>query len=144
MEMPILRPVPIPTKNKSFWGRIKAWLWESRKWEFVEDYYFHVDWLNITLKIPKGFIFDGASIPRPFWNLLVPDGILFIPSFFHDFAYRYHYLLSKKGAKVYERDRKFFDKLFLKLSYQVNGIKTPDKIAWFVLRLFGGKAYKNN
>jgi len=141
MDMPILRPIPIPTKGKSFWGKIKAWLFTSRKWMLVEDYLLYVTFLHMELKVPAGFIFDGASIPRLFWNLLIPTGILLIPAIFHDYAYRHHHLLSDSGKVVYKKDRKFFDKMFLEISYQVNGIRTTDKVAWYLLRLFGGKAY---
>jgi len=37
--------------------------------------------------VPKGFVTDFASIPRPFWSLLRPDGEYTYPAIIHDFLY---------------------------------------------------------
>lgn len=142
--MPILRPIPIDTKGKSILGKIKAWLFVPRKWEVAKDYFLYVQYLHIDLKIPAGFIFDGASVPRVFWLFLHPLGILLIPSLFHDYAYRYKCLASRNAEGIYKKDRMFFDEMFLKISYQVNGIYTPDFIAWYLLRLFGWWSYRQH
>jgi hypothetical protein len=56
--MPHMKPIPIPTKGKGFWGGLKVWLLVSRKWEIVSDYHYKIN--GEDLVIPKGFIFDGA------------------------------------------------------------------------------------
>ena len=108
----------------------------------LEDYSLHVDYLQQEIMVPAGFIFDGASIPRLFWPLLAPTGILLIPAIFHDFAYGHHALMNKEGKLIHRnKGHKFYDKMFREISLQVNGIKTPDFIAWLALQLFGGFAY---
>jgi len=144
LQMPDLRPVPISSHGLSWWGRIKAWIFTPRQWEVVADYYLYVEYLRAELKIPAGFIFDGASIPRILWPLLSPTGILLIPSIFHDYAYRHKELLDGNGRRVFMlQGQKFYDEMFRRISIQVNGIKTPDFIAWLMLRLFGRFAYDN-
>ena len=49
----------------------------------MEDWYFRLPKNKTIIKIPKGFEFDGASIPRPFWWILSPVGLLFIPGLVH-------------------------------------------------------------
>ena len=72
--MPSMKPIPIPTKGKGFWGGIKIWLFVSRKWEIVKDFHYNVE--GIDLVIPKGFVFDGASVPKFMHTWLSPMGIL--------------------------------------------------------------------
>lgn len=142
-KVPVLKPVIIKTKGLNAFKRfIKHF--EARKWEIVEDYFLYIPWLDITLKIPKGFCFDAASIPRILWPLLNPTGILLVGSVFHDFGYRYNYLLDDKGNKLYVgAGRKFFDKLIKDITIYINGTYCLTYIAWFMLRLFGWAAWNS-
>ena len=138
MKYPILRPLPIKTKGLSYWKKTKIWLTSSRTWEVVEDYYLEIPWLDIMVKIPKGFIFDGASIPKLFWPLLSPTGLLFIPGLFHDYGYKYNYWVDVNNNKVFVKaDQRFFDNQFRKLGVYINDMKILDKVAWVALRGFG-------
>jgi len=60
-----------------------------------------------SIKIPKGFITDGASIPRFFWRSIGHpfQSRLVMPALIHDFCYRY-----KPFAKKYA-DELFFEML---------------------------------
>jgi len=88
-SMPALKPVPIPTKNqKTVIHKLTAFIFEVRKWELVENWHYTLcD--GVELIIPKGFRFDGASIPRPFGAILNPIGLLLIPGLLHDYGYKY-------------------------------------------------------
>ncbi len=144
-DMPEMRPVAIFTKNLSIFARVKVWLFATRKWEITKDYVLYISHLDKFIKIPKGFVFDGASVPKSFWFLLSPTGILLIPGLFHDFGYKYNCLISIKDEILFrDKDQVFFDELFRKLSLQVNQIKVPDYASWFVLRCFGFIAYKKH
>ena len=90
--MPTMRPIIIPTKDRGFFGAIWLWLWTSRKWEIAEDWYFSLN--DTEYKIPAGFIFDGASIPKYFWNWLSPIGVLLMPGLIHDYLYANENLLK--------------------------------------------------
>lgn len=144
IPMPILRPVQIPTKGLP-WGKRFLKHFESRRWELVEDYNLYLPWLDITLVIPKGFIFDGASVPRVLWPIMSPTGILFIGSIFHDFGYKYNGFLDKNLKIVYnECGRKFVDDLFCDINVYVNDIHAMNQVAWFFLRSFGWMAWNNH
>ena len=88
MEMPVLRPVRMDTKDKPWYKRLYTWLVESRKWELMEDYVIDIGGLY-KIFVPRGFIFDGASVPKLFWPVLSPTGILLVGGLVHDFAYRF-------------------------------------------------------
>jgi hypothetical protein len=61
-------------------------------------------WGKIT--VPLGFITDGASVPRIFWNILSPFGEYAPAAIIHDFLY-------SKDSDGYEYERWECDQLFL-------------------------------
>lgn len=155
LTMPILRPLPIQTKGLEWYQKYWAWLTATRKWEVVMDYEVYIEHLDITVKIPggsiyepvkkTGFIFDGASIPRLFRNVLAPTGILFIPGLVHDFGYKFRFLLLPDNTKVHVGEsQKFFDKVFEEMSLQINGIKGPSFVAYGSLRGAGFMAWNKH
>ena len=148
-NMPQVVPVPIKTKDEPTWTQIKRWITSIRKWKLVEDWEYKLPNDGPTVVIPKGFIFDGASIPKVLWGVLSPTGLLFIPGLIHDFGYRYDYLwaLDSSGS-VYKYDENsgqvHWDLLFREVGMEVNGMAIIDKIAWFTLVIFGGWAWEDN
>lgn len=78
-QMPILRPLPVSKRG------------ERRRYELMEDWTCDLLGRGFTFIIPAGFIFDGASIPRLFWNMLSPSGYLFLAGLLHDFIYKYRF-----------------------------------------------------
>jgi len=153
-QMPKLQPVPIRTKGKKWWEAIWTWINSRRKWEFSEDWVFKIEIgfygsTTITdgmiIMIPKGYEFDGASIPRVFWWLLSPVGILLIPSVFHDYCYTHGYLIKNIYGKK-ERihvDRNISDELFRNIGTQVNGMPWINGFIYWCLHLFAGIAWWN-
>ncbi len=91
--------------------------------------------------IPKGFTFDGASIPRPLWAILSPVGLLLIPALIHDYAYKFNKLISinngHKTSYMNGAGRIKWDNLFKKVAVDVNGFTLINRAAWFFLILFG-------
>ena len=150
IDMPLMKPVPIKTKGKPFYIRIWLWLFGSRKWEISENWEFALTNGYIVI-IPKGFIFDGASIPRSLWWLLSPTGILFIPGLAHDFGYRHRYVLmipSDRSRLPFKFGLNFrrgqWDSMFKEVSVHVNGMLVVSWISWAALRVFGQAAWKKN
>jgi len=68
VEMPHMKPLPMGTSGVGFWKGIKMWLTTSRKWELTDDWVYTIN--GTRFKVPKGFVFDGASVPK-FFSLLV-------------------------------------------------------------------------
>lgn len=143
-EMPLLRPIPIKTKGLSFFKRNYTWITSIREWEIAEDWnYILPDGTEIV--IPKGFVFDGASVPRLAWGILSPTGILFIPGLIHDHGYRKGFLYGKNKIKIFENyTRKDYDNLFFEVCEEVNGMNFLSKTSKWLLSLFGFIAWNNN
>lgn len=145
--MPKLSPIIPETKGKNIFVRMWVWLTIPTMWIFGEDWFFILPDGRVII-IPAGFVSDGASIPRIFWCLIRPAGILFIPSLIHDFGYRYDYLwhVSENGIMKYKyaAGQKFWDKLFFNVAIDINSMVGVDKIAYAALCCFGRKSWKKN
>jgi hypothetical protein len=154
MNMPKLQPLPIKTKNHNIFIRIFIWIMTIRKWQLIEDWLYDLP-DGATIIIPKGFVFDGASIPRPLWGLLSPTGLLLIPGLIHDFAYRYDYLWALKVANNGDTDncvykykhnsgQRHWDTMFREVGVRINGMVIIDALAWAALFLMGWSAWRSN
>ncbi len=146
--MPVLRPVPIATKNRSFFARIRVWLYEVRKWELVENWEYQLE-ENTRIILHKGFKFDGASIPRPLWSLLNPIGLLLIPGLIHDYGYRYQHLWridrANQVVKHMKDEKKGdWDRLFWRVGRQVNGTWVISLFAFLAVFLCGRVSWCSN
>jgi len=142
-NMPKLSPIPIPTKNRKCIFKILVWIFEVRKWKLLEnsDFKIFVDNSTVVVTIPKGYVFDGASIPRPFWFLLSPTGLLLIPALIHDYGYCYNQLWEKRNGKYFpfkkDSGRVFWDKLFWKIGKDINNVPVIDFFAFLGVYFFG-------
>jgi len=142
-EMPNMRPIRIPTDGRGFWKAIWCWFWEVRNWELAEDFHFEVNGEEYV--IPKGFVFDGASVPKFLASWLSPVGILLMGGLVHDYAYKYTVLL-KKGKKKTSAPmtQKEADKLFRDINIEQNGIHVLNYAAYYALRLGGFVAWNGH
>jgi len=134
LNMPTVKPIPFPEGK----GYFKTLLSYIRWWEVVEDYKVTIPGI-VPIVIPRGFIFDGASIPKLFWNLMSPTGILLIPGIIHDYAYRYHGLIIEEhGVQSYRYMSKGeADALFLEIADYANGLPILNKIAYLAVKWYG-------
>ncbi|WP_223842360.1 DUF1353 domain-containing protein [Methylotuvimicrobium alcaliphilum] len=128
--------------------KIVASIFEVRKWVLTENWYYELS-DGSKILIPKGFEFDGASIPRPLWALLSPTGLLLIPGLVHDYAYMYAQLWQVTSNKVVEpygqdKSRKDWDKLFRSMGQEVNGFSFVNFISWFALWLGGWLVWRGH
>lgn len=148
LEMPKLQPIRIEIKHVSYWVRLWKWITYIRKWRLLEDWHYTLrDKTRIV--VPAGYVFNGASIPRPFWAILSPVGLLLIPSLLHDYAYQYNQLiaLNDNGERVtYESGagRAYWDTLFRDVALDVNGIAITSILAWLGVTLFGWIAWRSH
>lgn len=93
-SLPVISPMPFDLTG-SYFKRVVHWLCFTRQWVFDEPWCFML-YNGDIIVIPKGFCFDGASVPKLFRSLLSPTGILFIPGIIHDYAYTYDQLIGVK------------------------------------------------
>lgn len=152
-QLPTLRPVAIPTKGLSWLSAIKVWWTVQREWELVDNYQFTVS-DGTTIVIPKGYIFNGASVPRMLRWFISPTGIFLIPSLVHDFGYNFDYVwvLNKEadGSAKFIRGtvsstkprQKVWDTLFFSVGQQVNGMTWLNRALYSALRMVGFVAWR--
>jgi len=144
ITLPLMRPIPLPipqpAKWWNVWGKIKnlGVRMQPRKWLIEEDYLIDVPWFDITICIPKGFIFDGASVPRIFWPLMSPTGIMFIAGLYHDFGYRYNCWLDINYTPIFvDRGKVFFDGQIEKMGTWINDSIITPNVCWAGLVIGG-------
>lgn len=145
IEMPCVSPIPFDS-DCGYFKRIIRWLFYTRIWRLDKDWYFTL-FNGVTILIPKGFQFDGASIPKLFRPLLSPTGILYLPGIIHDYAYKYNQLLVgvvlQKGGEVLTSPYKdkagklYWDYIFRRTGHQVCKLYVIPYVTWLVLVLFG-------
>ena len=141
--MPHMKPIPMETKSKGLFGGIVLWLLTTRKWEITSDFLFTID--NTSYVIPKGFVFDGASVPKFFRSWLSPMGVLLVGGLVHDYAYKYETLrLSGKPKALTKKNQKWCDQLFRDINIHVNGFKIINNGAYYALRLGGWLAWRKH
>jgi len=150
--MPPLRPLPIRTTDKEPLMKILIWVFEVRRWELIEDWRFKFKdeyGQQQEIILHKGFVFDGASIPRVLWGFLSPVGLLLIPGLVHDYGYKYDQLWQKdeNGDIVpFKKDagKDYWDELFRSIGEQVNDIPAIDFIAWLGVHHGGAGAWNKH
>ena len=142
-EMPNMKPISIPTKGKGFFSAVWTWVMVTRTWEITKDWHYSIDGENYV--IPKGFIFDGASVPKFFRSWLSPMGVLLIGGLVHDYGYKYQTLL-KKGKKQCNglKTQKEMDITFRDININVNGFRVLNYLAYYALRLGGFVAWNGH
>jgi len=141
--MPHIKPIPIQTKGKGFWKAIVMWLLSTRNWELTQDWKYNLDGTDYV--IPKGFTFDGASIPKFLRTFFSPVGVLLIGGLVHDYMYKYTHCkpVSAKGALLVV-DQKKADQIFRDINIVVNGFYTMNYLAYWSLRIGGFVAWNGH
>ncbi len=149
--MPHMKPLPIKTAGKGFFGAIWIWLMNTRKWELTQDFTYKID--RRLYIIPKGFVFDGASVPKFFRSWLSPMGVLLIGGLIHDYGYKYKTLRysthnpTKAGSPnptIGDKDQKWMDKTFRDINIKINGFFILNYLAYYALRMGGFLAWNGH
>ena len=103
----------------------------------ISDYFRYASRFGVV-KVPKDFISDGASVPRPFWSIFSPfNGDYFEAALIHD------YLYSKASTEKHpDLTRKEADLIFMDAMYDLG-------VGWWsrhaihrAVRLGGWASYK--
>ena len=134
MEMPMLKPLPFPKGR----GYLLTLFTYTRQWIVMKDYQIVLPGYP-TILIPKGFIFDGASIPKMFRGLLSPVGILLVAAIVHDYAYQYHYVMVCNKKEYVSKAEA--DSLFLEIADYTNGLPWLNRIAYLAVKSYGVNAW---
>ena len=142
-EYPHMQPLRIATKDKGFWGAILLWLLGVRKWRITQNFHYKIKGQSYT--IPKGFEFDGASVPKFLATFLSPVGVLLIGGLIHDYAYKYAALKPKNDADpILLLTQKEADKIFRDINIEINGFHFLNYLAYWALRIGGFLAWNKH
>ena len=141
-DYPHLKPIRIATKGKGFWGALKLWVFGTRHWEVVKD--FHYSFSGVDFVIPKGFKFDGASVPKFLAQFLSPVGVLLIGGLILDYGYKYETLLKKDGTDIGKKSQKWMDGVFRDINIEINGFYFLNYLSYWALRLGGWVAWNKH
>jgi hypothetical protein len=125
IEMPIVSPIRYESSG-NFFSRIWKWLTYTRRWKLMEDL-FYVLSNGEEIFIEKGFVHDGASIPKGFRNIVSPVGVLYLAGLCHDKKYYEPEGITRKEA----------DELFLTVANETNELTILNKICYGLLRAAG-------
>ncbi len=161
---PKYQRVPYKLQGLSWLGQILYGLRHPPRLELLEDWLIAIGGLQVV--IPRGFITDGASIPRPLWWLISPFGPLLEAALLHDFGYQHGYLLAcynqelpynrrslalraaypaQFGATIpvyIGKPRLFFDQLLRHITIELTGATLQAQAAYLALRPFGGVPWR--
>ncbi len=146
-QMPAMKPEPIACGEKiPFFDKLLAMIFTVRRWSLQEHWRFQLE-EDVEIIIPKDFSFDGASIPKIFWAILSPVGLLLIPGLVHDYGYRYDMLwrLGPDGeVQEYRKGagKDYWDGLFQEVGDKVNGFSLINGIAWLAVTIGGEGAWR--
>ena len=141
-DYPHMKPIKIATKGKGFWGALMLWVFGTRHWEVAKDFNYSINKQNFV--IPKGFKFDGASVPKFLAQFLSPVGVLLIGGLIHDYGYKYETLLLKNGKTIGIRSQQWMDKTFRDINIEVNGFYFLNYLAYWALRIGGWVAWNKH
>jgi len=142
-EYPHMQPIRIPTKDKGFWGAIWLWLMTVRTWTITKDFNYKLR--GVEYVIPKGFTFDGASVPKFLASFLSPVGVLLIGGLVHDYAYKFACLKTKNSKDpLLLLNQHQADKIFRDINIEVNGFHFLNYLAYWALRVGGFVAWNGH
>lgn len=136
----------------------------DHEFELVKSFVFKWDddGRLFRITIPKGFVFDGASVPRICWTLtgLLPTGIHLGAACIHDYLYQKRGRLNQrevclrrldKNTEVREEDkwlpvqgvwdRKQCDDMFLKVMKVAGETMWKAQTMYWAVRTFGAAAW---
>lgn len=142
IDYPEMKPIRIATKGKGFWGAILLWSFGSRHWEIAKDFHYSINGKDFI--VPKGFKFDGASVPKFLAQFLSPVGVLLIGGLVHDYGYKYETLLLKNKKTIGIKDQKWMDETFRDINIEVNGFYLLNYLAYWALRIGGFVAWNKH
>jgi hypothetical protein len=141
-DYPHMQPIRIATKDKGFWGAILMWLLGTRKWRITQNFNYKIKGQEYI--IPKGFEFDGASVPKFLATFLSPVGVLLIGGLIHDYAYKFACLKPRKDGPLLVLNQKEADKIFRDINIEINGFHFLNYLAYWALRIGGFLAWNKH
>ena len=115
----------------------------SANYQVVNDYTYRGK--NYSITVPKGFIYDRASVPSIFWIIIDKDSLSNVAPLFHDFLYRHGGRLPQNLVTPYRTfTREDTDDLFHELMTKCGVNPWRRLAAYRAVRQFSKKHWKVN
>lgn len=96
---------------------------------------YQIEELGRTIRVPAGFRFDAASVPRIVWSLISPTDLGVVAPLVHDWLYR-------TGGQDGEFSRREADRLF-KAHMRSEGVADwKVRLAYTAVRAFGRRSWR--
>ena len=148
ISFPVIKAIPIEKQDSGLKKVLKFGSFR-RRYRVMENYICWSEYLNKSIFIPRGFIFDGASIPKAISFLYSPTGVLFYGALPHDYGYKYNGLhlvedLDSHIINFHKFSKTKLDKIFKELCIQESGMKFSSIVATFALSCFGFLSWKSH
>ena len=122
-----------------------SWDQATEEWTLMSKYV--TEARKVKYRIPEGFTFDLASIPRVLWWAIGPFELSVVAPLVHDFIYRTNGVmpsdsaLDTDGNPVSNVSRSDADLAFLELM-KVEGVSYFRRtLAYYAVHFFGAKAW---
>jgi len=138
------------TVNEAEWPFLSDFrVWEKAEgtqvhaYELAEDFLVFSQVLKARITVPKGFPFDGESIPPEIAWLVKPMGESRRGACVHDYLYRYAGYKNSMGVFV-PVTRAQADAVYKELVIAKGLPAWRAMVRWAVLRLVGGAAWNDN
>lgn len=113
----------------------------TANYEVVDDYTYQST--NYKITVPKGFVYDRASIPRIFWVIIDKDSLSNVAPLFHDLLYRNGGKLPQTQVSPYRTfSRDDTDNLFYELMTRCGVSYLRRVAAYEAVRKFSGPHWK--
>jgi Protein of unknown function (DUF1353) len=118
-----------------------AQLGTGRDYEVQADYTYDAGACRIT--VPKGFVYDRASIPAIVWPIISPDSLGNVAPLLHDYLYRHGGRLPRSQVRPYRTfSREETDDLFMELMTKCGVTGWRRMAAYQAVRTVSGFAWK--
>ena len=142
--MPLEHPLNVPIADRLY-RLVETYVYEWEKsvpgTELVHEY---------RITVPKGYVYDGASVPRIVWTVsgLTPDGLIRAAALVHDWIYDHKGHLPEGSQQYKDADgqwptlhvtwnRKAADRIFGRIMREAEVSKLKRRAAYRAVRLFG-------
>lgn len=131
---------PVRIADSGLPAPVISYLGDRGVWRLDQPYSVTVD--DHHIRIPAGFEFDLASVPRPLWCLIAPFELSIAAPLVHDFLYQNAGELPEGAVEPYVTyTRAEADRLFLELMRREGVPVCRRLLAYAAVRLFGSFAW---
>ena len=113
-------------------SKLKTMPIDDKYWEVMEDYYYQTS--RGTIRVPKGFRTDYASVPKIFRNIINTYGKHGRAAVVHDWLYSSRCEVNISRAEA--------DKIFLEIMVEWNVKKYKRLLMYYLVRIFGESHFR--